>query len=234
MQNTLRLSLIFGLVGLAFSVWGGEAFDEKIKCPVGGKRVEIVGTFSCSTSSSVTMSLRRPSSCDFVTRLPICHREAFPVYREFSSEEVKRLKQILKTDWYQNSKSQSRYLRAYLVEKELGSYSEKDLFWLLQGGHYYDPKQTFGNKEFFAAFRDAANAFVKIADDDDKKLVLLLAAFARVHSAEPQKASVMLKSAKQYKTPNIPFFDQYMKLVGSCVDRPNSDACSPEHQFKIE
>ncbi len=234
MRNSFKTVLVLAMIGLAHSVWAGEPYDEKVRCPVGGKRVQIVGTLGCSTSSSVTMSLRRPSSCDFVTRLPVCQKEAFPIYREFSSEEKTRLKQFVKTDWYQNAKLESRYLRAYLIENELKSYSEEDMFWLLQSGHFYDPKLTYGNATYFAAYRDAANAYLKVADNKDKKLVLLTAAFARVHSNEPKKALTMLNAASRYSTPDVPFFDQYMKLVRQCVDSPTSSKCSPEYIFDIE
>lgn len=63
------------------------------------------------------LSMRQVSSCDFVTRLPVCDKEAFPIYKEFSAAENVQPKQIVQTNWYQKAKPQSRYLRAYLVEK---------------------------------------------------------------------------------------------------------------------
>jgi len=166
--------------------------------------------------------------------MPICDREAFPVYREFSKDEVKRLKGIVKTDWYQNARSQSRYLRAYLVERELATYSEEDMFWLLQNGHFYDSKNTFGNEVYFSEFRDAANAYLKQADDQDKKLILLAAAFARVHTIDPRKALTMLDSARRIDTPEIPFFDQYLELVRACVENSNANKCAPNTIIEIK
>lgn len=234
MRNIFREILVLGLIGLAHSAWAGLAYDEKIECPIGGKRVQTTETMSCSTSSAITMSLRRPSSCDFVTRLPVCQKEAFPIYREFSSEETALLEKITTTDWYQKAKSESRFLRAYLIENELKTYSKEEMFWLLQSGHSYDPKHTYGNRAYFAAFRDAADAYVKVAGNEDKKLILLATAFAQIHSNEPQMALVMLESAARYSTPDVPFFDQYLELVKQCVNQPSSSKCSPEHVFDIE
>ncbi|AZV76650.1 hypothetical protein EBB79_01225 [Parasedimentitalea marina] len=166
--------------------------------------------------------------------MPVCDRESFPIYREFSKDEVKRLKDIVKTGWYQAATSQSRYLRAYLVEREFGTYSEEDMFWLLQSGHFYDAKNTFGNEEFYSEFRTAANAYVKVAKPEDQKLVLLLAAFARVHFGDPSKALKMLGSAARIPTPDTPFFDQYAKLVRACVGKPDVDKCDPNYLVTID
>ncbi len=180
------------------------------------------------------MSLRRPSSCDFVTRLPVCKKQDFPVYREFSADEERLLREIVLEEWYQAARSKSRYFRAYLVEIRLKQMSEEDVFWLLQAGHFYDPENTFGNKEYYLAFRDAANSYLPLAKDEDKKMVLLMGAYARIHLGSPEKANTMLKAASQLKTPDAPFFDQYLKAVRACVRTPRADTCGPDYEIEIQ
>ena len=110
---------------------------------------------------------------------------------------------------------------------------EEDVFWLLQAGHFYDPENTYGNDEYYSAFRDAANNYLPLAKDEDKKLALLMAAYARIHLGSPQKANTMLKAASQFATPNIPFFDQYQKSVKACVKTPHADECAPEYEIEF-
>ena len=212
----------------------GQLFEDRVRCPIGGKRVLVVSTTSCSTGPRVTMSLRRPSSCDFITRLPVCEKQDFPVYREFTADEKRLLRQIVLEEWYQAARSKSRYLRAYLVEKQLKNMSEEDVFWLLQAGHFYDPENTFGNEEYYSAFREAANSYLPLAKDEDKKLVLLMAAYAQIHLGSPQKAKTMVKAASQIQTPTIPFFDQYLKAVIACITIPRADECGPDYEIEIQ
>lgn len=179
------------------------------------------------------MSLRRPSSCDFITRLPVCEREAFPILRDYTRDEVRTLKTLVQDPWYQAAKSQSRYLRAVLVEQKLGTMSLEEQFWLLQQGHFYDPANTYGNPTYFAAFRDVANAYQKEASAEDKQFILLAAAFARVHSSEPQKALSILKSEAAMDFPEHWLFTPYAELVRACVKTPKAERCASDHEVRF-
>lgn len=200
-----------------------------------GPRVKTVETLSCSsTSGYMAMSLRRLTSCDFVTHLPVCSKEDFPIYREFSNEERKRLRELVKAEWYQEARSKSRFLRAFYVERELDTFSVEDYFWLLQEGYFYDPEHTYGQAEYFAAFREVANAYLAEVDGRERKFVLLSAAFARVHSDEPDKAQKLLKLAAEIPSPDVPIFDQYLSHVRACVPTPSKETCAPNHILRFE
>jgi hypothetical protein len=112
--------------------------------------------------------------------------------------------------------------------------SEEDVFWLLQAGHFYDPENTFGNEEYYSAFRDAANSYLPLAKDEDNKLVFLMAAYARIHLGSPEKVNTMIKAASQLETPNIPFFDRYLKAVSACASTPRANTCRPDYEIEIQ
>ncbi len=222
--------LIAAAVAVGGNALAGEAFNEKVKCPIGGKQTKIVSTFGCSVwGTDFAMSLRRPSSCDFVTRLPVCDREDFPIYREFDKDEVGRLKDLVKTEEYQASKQRSRYFRAYIIEKEFGKFSPEELFWLLQSGFFYDPNLTYGDEEYFRVYSEAANAFYQEAEDDDKHFILLASAFARVHTDNPKKALIMLGREAKLKREEQTIWGAYSRLVSACVGKPDAPECAPEH-----
>lgn len=179
------------------------------------------------------MSLRQRSTCDFVTRLPVCAGNGFPVYRAFTEVEIQQARQMVQEEWYAEAASQSRYYRAYLIEKKLDASGEDALFNLLQNGYFFDPEKTYGDEAYYAAFQQAANDFYISAPDQGRKLALLAMAFATVHSAEPDAAWSMLEGAKLIETPDIPFFDYYLGLVEGCVSSPEAAKCQPSYVVQI-
>lgn len=221
-------------VGLALLTLGagaassGEVFVERVRCPLGGPPVEAVFSTACTTFGRVSMSMRRHSSCDFVSRILVCARQDFPVYRLFERAEIARLRQIVKTDWYQAARAASPFLRAYLVEREFGTLSAQRMFWLLQEGYFHDPDASFGDPDYFAAYRDAANAYLQTAGPEDRKAILLMAAYARIHTDAPEKARTLLAAAARIKTPQLPFLDVYSRAVAACIGRADAPACAPE------
>ncbi len=223
-----------GFLALSSAVLAGEPVHTIIDCPIGGSPVEVVQTSSCSYGSpDVELSMRRISSCDFVTRLPVCERADFPVYRRFTEAEQQQARQMVQEDWYIATQGASRYYRAYLIEKKLNASGEVALFNLLQSGYFFDPENTFGKEDYLAAFRAAANEFYVTAAAHDRKRALLAMAFAAVHSAEPEQAWSMLEGAKLIEAPNIPFFDYYLGLVEACVETPEAEACQPTYIVQI-
>ena len=223
-------AVLLGLV--ATGAFAGEPVETEVDCPISTEKVSVLTTTSCSVSNwGVYMSLRRPTSCDFVARMPKCKKERFPIYKTFAPDELPRLQQIVKAPWYQSAKSESPYLRAYLIEKDLGARGAEGQFWLLQQGHFHDPQNTYGNGKYYEAFKEAANAFLKVAKKEDRKVVLLMAAFARVHSDEPQKAQQMLRLAEREMDDSDGFFDDYAARVNACISRPKAEECAPMFLF---
>ena len=54
---------------------------------------------SCS-SMGATMSLRPITSCDFVTRLPVCPSNGLPLFKDFPADEVARPERYVQTPDY--------------------------------------------------------------------------------------------------------------------------------------
>lgn len=216
------------------TAWAGEPYETRIDCPIGGIKTEIVSTTSCSYDQEFTMSLAQISTCDFVTHLPVCKTADFPIYKDFLLSEVPKLKAIVKTDWYKKSQKGSRYLRAYLVEKQLGTFSEAELFSLLQQGHMYDSRNSYGNAAYYAAYREAANAFRLVATNEEKRYIYLTATFARIRSGEPETAQELLDAAQKYKTPDDPRLNKYATLLGPCIQKPDAKKCQPNYTFDLD
>lgn len=232
----LRVSaFLLPLLTLATTASAGIPEEFIVECPIGGSPVTVLGTLSCSWEAGLrTMSLRVPSTCDFVTRLPVCSKDDFPIYREFSSDEVSRLKGMVLQDWYQSSRVNSEFLRAYLLERELGTYSKAELFWLLQEGFFFDPIDTYGDAEYLSYYKDVAKEYFKEVEGVERKFVLLAEAFAHVHTAKPEEARKLLALAAKIPSPTSPFLDQYIKLVEACIENPAADECHPEHYVEFD
>ncbi|MEY8119764.1 hypothetical protein AB9F26_16110 [Falsihalocynthiibacter sp. BN13B15] len=234
MRHKFTAIALFAALVSSQTAWAGTAFEERVDCPIGGIKTEIVSTFSCSYEQEFTMSLSQLSTCDFITHLPVCKTADFPIYKDFLLSEIPKLKAMVKTDWYKKSQKDSRYLRAYLVEKELGTLSEAEMFTLLQQGHMYDSARSYGNAKYYAAYREAANAFRKVATNEEKRYIYLTAAFARIRSGEPETAQELLDAAAKYKTPGDPRLTKYAALVEACIKKPNAKKCQPNYTFDLD
>lgn len=104
MKNPLRAITLFAAIAFAPLAWAGEPYKTRVACPIGGIKTPVTQTLSCSVSNKFEMSLRRQTSCDFVTNLPVCYNYDFPIYRDFLVSEVPILKKMVKTDWYKEAR----------------------------------------------------------------------------------------------------------------------------------
>ncbi|MCB2130696.1 MAG: hypothetical protein KDE03_16930, partial [Rhodobacteraceae bacterium] len=132
-----RLLLAASSLFLATAVHAGIPVEEDITCPVGGETFTIVSTMSCS-SMGATMSLRPLTSCDFVTRLPVCPSNGLPLFKDFPADEVARLERYVQTPDYAALRDLAPALRAYHVAKFLGDETDHERLWLLIDAALYD------------------------------------------------------------------------------------------------
>jgi len=132
MLNHIKKSagLICGAVFLSTSAMAGIPIEDEVTCPVGGEKFKITSTASCSTMGRM-LSLQPVTSCDFVTRLPICPKNKLPMYRDFDDDEIKTIKAFMKTKAYKEALSESPYIRAYLLSKEIESSESQESFFLI-------------------------------------------------------------------------------------------------------
>lgn len=93
----MRFSLIFPMVFSAGTAFAGMPVETPFTCPVGGEEFVITDTMSCSEMGR-TMLLRPVTSCDFVTRLPVCPGNGFPAYRDATEEELARLDTLVASE----------------------------------------------------------------------------------------------------------------------------------------
>jgi hypothetical protein len=198
MKKTL---LIFGAF-LAFSATASQAgiptVDEQV-CPVGGEKFQTTGTVSCS-SFGLTQDFYflRPSSCDFVTKLPQCPTNKLPLYKEFSPAEVALLKDYMVTAEYFAVTHESRFYIAKVIDDFLvskGSTRTMDFGYLL-GGLQHDRENTEGQADYRQWVIDAATEELTKGSKEDAPFIRLIMAYTHYLGGQFDEASSHLKAVK--------------------------------------
>lgn len=112
------------------------------------------------------MTLQAVTSCDFVTRLPVCPGNKLPVYKEFSEADKKELESIMASPEYAATLELSPYIRADYIEKTLSSKTLQQRLFILQTGLWYEPKLV-DNPDVLAEFHAIADQYVSENPDDE-------------------------------------------------------------------
>ncbi|WP_189412701.1 hypothetical protein [Neogemmobacter tilapiae] len=214
---------------MAPAAQAGTPVDEEVICPVGKKKFTITGTMSCS-GSGTTMSLRRITSCDFVTELPVCPDNGLPVYREFDAAEIKQLKAFLKTDAYQTLLLQSDYYRAFAIEQQLKGAGTSETYWLLQRGLWHDYDKMVVAPGFYDLFLQEATLEKDRISKDDKPYMVASVAYQFGLAGNNTIAKAWLKEAKSLSD-GSDFIEKYIKAVSGCLGKMSKDRCHPEAEF---
>jgi hypothetical protein len=66
------------------------------------------------------MALQTVSSCDFVTKLPVCPSNGPPMYRDFTAEDLPQIEAIMATPTWATLRKGSDWQRAYALADHLG------------------------------------------------------------------------------------------------------------------
>jgi hypothetical protein len=233
MRKSLWLSGTF-LVACATVSHAGIPITNKHSCPVGGQKFESVGTASCSTFGlTQDFYFRRPSSCDFVTRLPQCPDNKLPLYKEFSKEEIAWLKGYLGTADYQAVREQSRFYIAKKVDDFLvskGSTPTMDFGYLL-GGLQHDRANTETNPEYRQWVIEAAQAHLAKAKTDDAPFIRLILAYTHYLGAQFDEASLHVQAVKDDPaTKDKELLRAYVARMEECLTAKDVKLCPSSDQ----
>ncbi|WP_299938380.1 hypothetical protein [uncultured Pelagimonas sp.] len=221
---------MFGFLFLTPSLsWSGTPIDETIVCPVGGEQLTITGTLSCSTQGRA-MSFRPFTSCDFVTRLPICPTNGLPVYREFSDEQVSDLEVFLETPDFAHLKQLPPWQRAYGVAEHLGQSGTTTAFGLLLNSMWYETEDFLGNDDILERFLAEADGELERASDTDKPFLEAIVGYVLMASDRAEEAEIRLNRASE--AADAPdFLIQYISAIRACRPNMEEEGCRPHDRF---
>ncbi len=219
-----------GFLSLAPSLsWSGTPTDETFVCPVGGEQFTITGTLSCSTQGR-TMSFRPLTSCDFVTRLPICPTNGLPVYQDFSNEQVSDLEVFLETPDFTQLKQLPPWQRAYGVAEHLGQSGTATSFGLLLSSMWYEFEGFIKNDDILDQFLAEADGELERAAEADKPFLEAIVGYVLMASDRIEEAEVRLTRASE--APDTPdFLLQYISAVRACQPNMEMEGCRPHDRF---
>lgn len=231
-----RVSMKQALVSLvccasifAGASWAGTPVDEATTCPVGGEEFEITGTLSCSTQGR-TMSFRPLTSCDFVTRLPICPGNGLPIYQEFSNDQVARLEEFVETPEYNALRELPPWQRAHGVSVFLDQSGTEVAFGILLNALWYETEELLASDSAFNQFVEETEAELQRASEADRPFLEAILAYALSAAGRFDEANLRLDRAKQ--TPEVPeFLLHYITAIQECQSDMSRDGCRPSDRF---
>jgi len=211
------------------SSWAGTPVDETVVCPVGGERFTITGTLSCSTQGR-TMSFKPLTSCDFVTRLPVCPSNGLPMYQEFSEEQLSNVEEFLETSDFAQLKLLPPRQRAYGVSKHLGQSGTAASFGLLIRSMWYETEAFIGNEVVLDPFLVESEGELERASIEDKPFLEAIVGYALMASGRADEAKIWLDRASETEAAPEYLF-QYISAIRACRYNMQSDGCRPHDRF---
>ncbi|MEO9650934.1 MAG: hypothetical protein ABJ360_23925 [Roseobacter sp.] len=223
------LAMCVFLLHTPISSWAGTPTDETVVCPVGGEKFTITGTASCSTMGR-TMSFKPLTSCDFVTRLPVCPSNGLPVYQEFSEEQLSNLDGFLKTSDFAQLKLLPPWQRAYGVSQHLGQSGTATSFGLLISSLWYETEAFLGNEVILDQFLVESEGELERASVEDKPFLEAIIGYTLMASGRADEAEIWLGRASE--TESAPeYLFQYISAIRACRSNMQSDRCRPHDRF---
>lgn len=228
-MNGHMIALIFAL-SIGQTADAGTPTSETVECPIGGETFEVTGTMSCSVNGRY-MSMRGQSSCDFVTRIPVCPSNGLPLYRDFSDEELGILEAFIQTPEYAAMREKSPHQVAYGVAHHLGETMSSIGFSLSLGAWWYEGDAFLANPRIQDSFLREAEAELGRADVGDAPFVAGLTAFAMAHAGRDDFARRWLNEAKN-RLGEDAFAKAYVEAVSACLQDLTAEGCSPYDVFE--
>lgn len=225
----LKWSIAAVLSLLATASHAGIPIQEKKVCPVGGQKFETTGTVSCSSfGMTQDFFLKRPSSCDFVTRLPQCPDNKLPLYKEFTPSEVKLLEEYLASEDYLAIEGRSRFYIAKKIDDFLvakGSTPVMNFSYLL-GGLQHDRGLTENDSEYRQWVMAAGVEEIGKADAGDVPYIRMLMAYTAYLDGQFDEAKTLLEAVKSdASVRNTPLVKAYVARVEHCVQQKDTSLC---------
>lgn len=227
MLKTLRICILFFVLGS--SAWAGMPVDETVTCPVGGEKFTVTGTASCTTMGR-TMSFRPETSCDFVTKLPVCPSNGLPIFDDFNEDQVAALTSFLKTSDYEKVKKLPPWQRAYAVAAHLGQSGTDTAFWLLQKSMWYEAPSFFGSRTALDQLLQEVELELQRAPEDARPYMNSILAYALAYAGRIEESNERLKLAEQ--APDVPeYLRKYISTIRACQANMTSEHCQPDARF---
>lgn len=215
---------------LPLAVAASEPVERQITCPVGGEAFEIIDTASCSATGQRTLTMRPTSTCDYITRLPICPANGLPLYREFSDQEATALTGFVETQTYAALRDLAPWQRAYGVARHLGDTGSPLGFQLALRGLWFDPSAVFESTSAQEALLAEAEVEMGHVDAMDRAYIHTILAFMLYSSGRPTEGDRFLVAARTNAGTNA-FLGQYIAQVSDCRDRMGQQGCTPQTLF---
>ena len=228
MLRSLAFCTLFLVLGN--SAWAGIPIDETVVCPVGGEKFTVTRTASCTTFGR-TMSFRPYTSCEFITRLPVCPSNGLPMYQEFTADQVTELTTFVEAPSYATLKDLSPWQRAYGLSVHLGQSGTETAFWLLMNAMWYEADVFFESDVALNQLLQEAEFELERTPEENRPFLNAILAYALTHAGRIDEANEKLESAR--KAPDTPdYLQKYISAVEVCQSDAEAEVCQPNAGFK--
>lgn len=213
-----QICAIFSALLVSTSATAGMLIEEKVTCPVGGQKFKIDGTASCSTMGR-TLSLKPITSCDFITRLPVCPKNKLTMYRDFNDAEIKNIETFMQTKAYKTALTEPAYVRAYHLAKIIEDEKSLEPFLLLQSAVWYNQS----NSQISNLYEKELQQARLNMDKEDLPFWLAAGSFEAWSHQDIERAKQRLQDAKTHADPENEYLGRYIKRLDGCYKGDLSD-----------
>ncbi|SPF80789.1 hypothetical protein [Pseudoprimorskyibacter insulae] len=232
--KTILASLALGL-GLTSAVQAGIPEKVTRQCPFGFGKATYTATLSCSSfGGRIYISGKQPSSCEFVTVLPLCSKHGVPLYTSFKKGDAKLLRQIVKTEGYKALLNKTRFERAAYIDDTLQRLNPEQRFIMLRDGYFHEGNKTYSDPAYLKLFKDAANAVLKDFPKDQQPWFVASAAYIQARSGEVEKARRLLAFTDRYKGEGADRFRVYARALRACFNDMSAPSCDPYTRIDLK
>lgn len=223
----MRVGLTTFIVTLvALPALAGTPVEQSVTCPVGGETFTITGTASCSVIGR-TMSFRPITSCDFVTRLPVCPGNGLPLFDEFTDAELTILRDLIGTPKYANLQESPPWVRAYFLALRIGRQDTASSFRLILNALWYEPDAFRNDDALTDAFLREVGLEKARVGEANHPFLEAISIYAMILSGRTDKAAASLETLRASGTvPNglVP----YLFRLSNCIEDPTAADCAPD------
>ena len=211
---------------LAAEAFAGIPYEETLTCPVGGQEFDVTSTMSCSTMGR-TLSLRPISSCDFITRLPVCPSNRLPIFDEFNEDDVAKLEVYIDTPEYRDLIKAPKYLRAATIARHLNRSSDR-IMRIMGQGLMFDRKESLKYSDYLSIYEKNLELVLPDLDEGERPYLLLGLAFEHHLAGNETAASETLERVTTDITDANDYLRKYRNQVSDCISgAAKKDACLP-------
>lgn len=152
-----------------------EQVMATLTCPLDGQVVEVVDAGACSFSGQ-TMDGRPLTDCpkerERATLIPDCTQSGLPLYKTFDRQELETLAPILESDLFALIREDSRFARAFYLERKLRPNGPHNLaLFILLDAYRDDP--SVADSAMMSRLEATAKRMAKAQPEDPATLLAL-------------------------------------------------------------